>query len=132
LLALGGSVALVTLLVHETEALPAVGHVREADQQVPGRGFGLIEPGAEAASCSSAARPVLGVDQQPPYHLRGCLHVDVIERIDGWRFGIVLLGPHTVVHRLLLLLEQILEDELGPSATASLHQRATLVELSPA
>src|SRR6202049_2937079 len=47
------------------------------------------------------------------------------------RFGIVLLGPnHTVVDRLLLLLEQILEDELTPSAAACVHQRATLVELS--
>ena len=35
-----------------------------------------------------------------------------------------------VVHRLLLLLEQILEDELAPSAVACVHQRATLVELS--
>jgi len=32
--------------------------------------------------------------------------------------------------RLLLLLEQILEDELAPSAAACVHQRATLVELS--
>src|SRR6202008_1217973 len=32
--------------------------------------------------------------------------------------------------RLLLLLEQILEDERAPSATACVHQRATLVELS--
>src|SRR6202521_2169303 len=47
------------------------------------------------------------------------------------RFGIVLLGPnHAVVDRLLLLLEQILEDELAPSAAACVHQRATLVELS--
>src|ERR1700751_5269369 len=47
------------------------------------------------------------------------------------RFGIVLLGPsHTVVDRLLLLLEQILEDEQTPSAAACVHQRATLVELS--
>src|SRR5580704_8820231 len=47
------------------------------------------------------------------------------------RFGIVLLGQnHTVVDRLLLLLEQILEDELTPSAAACVHQRATLVELS--
>src|ERR1700724_2221917 len=47
------------------------------------------------------------------------------------RFGIVLLGPnHTVVDRLLLLLEQNLEDELTPSAAACVHQRATLVELS--
>src|SRR5580704_14362374 len=47
------------------------------------------------------------------------------------RFGIVLLGPnHAVVDRLLLLLEQILEDELTPSAAACVHQRATLVELS--
>ena len=122
--------ALVTLLMHETEILPAAGHVQEANQLVPGRGFGLIEPGAGAASWSSAARPVLGVDQQLPYHLRR-LHVDVIERIDGRRFGIVLLGPnHTVVDRLLLLLEQILEDELAPSAAACVHQRATLVELS--
>ena len=43
----------------------------------------------------------------------------------------VLLGPnHTVVDRLLLLLEQILEDELTPSAGASVYQCATLVELS--
>src|SRR5246127_3514815 len=35
-----------------------------------------------------------------------------------------------VVDRLLLLLEQILEDELTPSAAACVHQRATLVELS--
>src|SRR5882757_5070386 len=43
----------------------------------------------------------------------------------------VLLGPnHTVVDRLLLLLEQILEDEPAPSAAACVHQRATLVELS--
>src|SRR5260221_537745 len=37
---------------------------------------------------------------------------------------------HTVVDRLLLLLEQILEDELAPSAAARVHQRATLVERS--
>ncbi|MCW3101111.1 MAG: hypothetical protein JWL77_6729 [Chthonomonadaceae bacterium] len=43
----------------------------------------------------------------------------------------MLLGPnHTVVDRLLLLLEQILEDELGPRVAARLHKRATLVELS--
>src|ERR1700685_438233 len=35
-----------------------------------------------------------------------------------------------VVHRLRLLLEQILEEELAPSAAACVHQRATLVELS--
>src|ERR1700759_3964786 len=47
------------------------------------------------------------------------------------RCGIEPLGPnHTVVDRLLLLLEQILEDELTPSAAACVHQRATLVELS--
>src|SRR5882724_6678617 len=33
-------------------------------------------------------------------------------------------------HRLLLLPEQILEDELTPGAAACVHQRATLVELS--
>ena len=55
----------------------------------------------------------------------------LIERIDGRRFGTVLLGPtHTGVDRLLLLLEQILEDELAPSAAACVHQRATLVELA--
>ena len=71
------------------------------------------------------------MSSRPRRGREGCLHVDVIERIDGRRFGIVLLGPnHTVVDRLLLLLEQILEDELGPSAAACLHQRATLVELS--
>src|SRR6202140_360976 len=44
------------------------------------------------------------------------------------RFGIVLLGPnHTVVDPLLLLLEQILEDELAPSAAACVDQRTTLV-----
>src|SRR6202047_3410292 len=47
------------------------------------------------------------------------------------RFGIVLLGPnHAGVDRILLLLEQILKDELTPSAAACVHQRATLVELS--
>ena len=47
------------------------------------------------------------------------------------RFGTILLGPnHTVDDRLLLLLEQILKDELTPSATACVHQRTTLVELS--
>jgi hypothetical protein len=46
-------------------------------------------------------------------------------------FGTIFLGPnHTVVDRLLLFLEQILEDEPTPSAAACLHQRATLVELS--
>src|SRR4051794_18819724 len=35
-----------------------------------------------------------------------------------------------VVDRLLLLLEQILEDELAPNTAACVHQRATLVELS--
>src|SRR3979411_877518 len=41
-----------------------------------------------------------------------------------------LLGPNdTVADRLLLLLEQILEDELTPGAAACVHQRATLVEL---
>jgi hypothetical protein len=44
------------------------------------------------------------------------------------RFEIPLLGPnHTVDDRLLLLLEQILEDELTPSAAACVYQRATLV-----
>ena len=63
--------------------------------------------------------------------LSGRLPVDVIERIDGRRFGIVFLGPnHTVVDRLRLLLEQILEDEPAPNAAAGVHQRATLVELS--
>src|SRR3984885_1463460 len=47
------------------------------------------------------------------------------------RFGTILLGPnHTVVDRLLFLLEQILEDEPTPSLAACMHQRATLVELS--
>src|ERR1700676_2936607 len=46
-------------------------------------------------------------------------------------FGTIFLGPnHTVVDRLLLLIEQILEDELTPSAAACVHQRATVVELS--
>src|SRR3984957_17931032 len=71
------------------------------------------------------------MSSRPRRGREGCLHIDVIERIDGRRFGIVLLGPNrTVVDRLLLLLEQILEDELGPSAAACLHQRTTLVELS--
>jgi hypothetical protein len=43
-IAVGGSAALVTLLVHEAEVLPAVRQVREARQQSPGRGLGLIEP----------------------------------------------------------------------------------------
>src|SRR6202051_5145165 len=44
------------------------------------------------------------------------------------RFGTILLGPnHTMDDRLLLLLEQILEDELTPNAAACVHQRATLV-----
>src|SRR6202171_5690676 len=47
------------------------------------------------------------------------------------RFGTIRLEPnHTVVDRLLLLLEQILEDEPTPSLAACVHQRATLVELS--
>jgi hypothetical protein len=46
-------------------------------------------------------------------------------------FGIALLRPnHTVVDLLLLLLKQILEGELTPSAAACVDQRATLVELS--
>jgi hypothetical protein len=36
---------------------------------------------------------------------------------------------HTIVDRLLLVLEQILEDQLAPKAAACVHQRATLVEL---
>src|ERR1700723_3349907 len=44
------------------------------------------------------------------------------------RFGTILLGPHhTVDDRLLRLLEQLLEDELTPSAAACVPQRATLV-----
>src|ERR1700722_4893897 len=47
------------------------------------------------------------------------------------RCEILMLGAkHTVVDPFLLLLEQILEDELTPSAAACVHQRATLVELS--
>src|SRR5579863_1492067 len=47
------------------------------------------------------------------------------------RFGPFLLWPnHTMDDRLLLLLEQILEDELTPSFAACVHQRATLAELS--
>src|ERR1700678_4334595 len=46
-------------------------------------------------------------------------------------FGTIRLEPnHTVVDRLLLLPEQILEDEPTPSLAACVHQRATLVELS--
>ena len=61
-------------------------------------------------------------DTFPPMQLGG---------MDGRCFGTVLRGPnHTVVDRLLLLLEQILEDELTPSAAACVHQRATLVKLS--
>src|SRR5579862_924893 len=37
---------------------------------------------------------------------------------------------HTADDRLLLVLKQILEDEVTPSAAACVHQRATLVELS--
>src|ERR1700722_19373316 len=71
------------------------------------------------------------MSSRPRRGREGCLHVNVIERIDGRRFGIVLLGPnHTVVDRLPLLLEYILEDELAPSSAACVHQRATLVELS--
>src|SRR3984957_17758615 len=40
------------------------------------------------------------------------------------------LANHTVVNRLLLLLEQVLEDEPTPGFPACVHQRATLVELS--
>jgi hypothetical protein len=43
-------------------------------------------------------------------------------------FPFFLQSSHS--HPLLLLLEQILEDELTPSAAACVHQRATLVELS--
>src|SRR3984957_11658144 len=47
------------------------------------------------------------------------------------RFATVLLGPNrAVADRLLLLLEQILEDERTPSFPACVHQCATLVELS--
>jgi len=47
------------------------------------------------------------------------------------RFGLILLRPNQpVVDRLLLLLEQILEDEQPPGFTVCMHQRATLVELS--
>src|SRR3984957_15058820 len=45
--------------------------------------------------------------------------------------GSYFLGPnHTVVDRLLLLLEQNLEDEPAPRAATCVHQRAPLVELS--
>ena len=37
---------------------------------------------------------------------------------------------YTVVDQLLLLLEQILEDELTPSAAACVHESATFVELA--
>src|ERR1019366_1223999 len=43
-------------------------------------------------------------------------------------FTLFLQSSHS--HRLLLLLEQILEDELTPSAAACVHERATLIELS--
>src|ERR1700733_1459388 len=43
-------------------------------------------------------------------------------------FMLFLRSSHS--HRLLLLLEQILEDEPTPSLAACMHQRATLVELS--
>jgi hypothetical protein len=47
------------------------------------------------------------------------------------RFEFILLGPHrTVANQLLLLLEDILEYEWTPSASACVHQRAPLVELS--
>jgi hypothetical protein len=39
-------------------------------------------------------------------------------------------GQFWTVNPLLLLLEQILEDQLVPSAAACVHQRATLVKLS--
>ena len=52
------------------------------------------------------------------------------ELLEEVRARPVLGVDHTVADRLLLLLEQILEDELAPNAAACVHQRATLVELS--
>ena len=43
---------------------------------------------------------------------------------------VLLVPDQTVDERLLLLLEQILEDEQTPSAAACVNQRATFVELS--
>src|SRR5579863_4460530 len=75
-------------------------------------------------------------------HTPGCSSVCHFERISRFppytrrvrrnrTFRNDALGPnHTVDDRLLLLLEQILEDELTPSAAACMHQRATLIELS--
>ncbi len=42
----------------------------------------------------------------------------------------LLVSDCTVVDRLLLLFEQILEDEWPPNAVACVHQNAALVELS--
>src|SRR5580692_6053262 len=54
-----------------------------------------------------------------------------IKCVGSNRFGTIFLrSNHRADNRLLLLLEQILEDELTPSFAACVHQRATLVELS--
>src|ERR1700741_4971493 len=53
-----------------------------------------------------------------------------VHKSGGVKCTVPVITNHTVVDRLLLLLEQILEDELAPNAAACVHQRATLVELS--
>jgi hypothetical protein len=51
--------------------------------------------------------------------------------MNGLRFRIVSLWPNKVIaHRLLVLLEQVLEDQRRPALVPRLHQRATLGELS--
>jgi hypothetical protein len=75
----GRQSALVTLLAHETEVLPAVGHVRKADQQALGRGFDLIEPGAGARRVRQQLDRFSASTGSLHATRGGCLHVDVIE-----------------------------------------------------
>src|SRR5260221_7896192 len=83
------------------------------------------------------ARPAISRISCLPPGFGSAMSTDRQPSIASWSCGSALpsfrpvLGvDHAVIHRLLLLLEQILEDELAPSAAACVHQRATLVELS--
>src|SRR4051812_4468646 len=67
--------------------------------------------------------------QLPYAHVADCSSADLRRRCCA-EFSCIDVFGAMVVDRLLLLLEQVLEDELAPDAAACVHQRAPFVELS--
>lgn len=68
-------------------------------------------------------RPIAGIDEQLPNDFGRSFYVNVVERIDGGMPRVVWVRPnHVVVHFLFLLLEEILQNQWGPSVPSPLDE----------